>query len=186
MIQLIKAFPPILPNKPHTLILGTMPGEKSIEMNQYYAHPQNQFWRLMGDIYGANQSLPYEKRVQKLKDQGIAVWDVVRACTRSGSMDADIKNEVSNDFEEFYSNYPTVKLVVFDSLTAEKLYKKWVLPTLTRRLKYVRVPSPSPANARLGYAAKLALWSEALSLVPAVPDIPGVAPSEAARKGGGT
>ncbi len=162
MIELIEAFPPILPDKPHTLILGTMPGGKSLEKNQYHAHPQNQFWRFMGDIYGAGLLLPYEKRVQVLKDHGIAVWDVVRACTRKGSMDADIKNEIPNDFEQFYQNYPSIKLVVFDSLTAENIYMKRVVPTLSKTLKYARVPSPSPAHARLPYAAKLALWLEIL------------------------
>lgn len=160
--ELIEAFPPILPAKPHTLILGTMPGGKSLQANQYYAHPQNQFWKIMGDIYGAAPSLPYEQRVQILKDKGIAVWDVVRTCTRQGSMDADIKNEIPNDFETFYRNHPSIESVVFDSLTAEKIYIKRVLSTLTRELKYARVPSPSPANARLPYAAKLALWTEAL------------------------
>ncbi len=162
MTELIEAFPPILPSKPHTLILGTMPGVRSLEANQYYAHPQNQFWKLMGDIYGAGPALPYCARVQILKERGIAVWDVVRACTRNGSMDADIRNEIPNDFAEFYRQHPTIELVVFDSLTAEGIYKRRVLPTLTKQLRYVRVPSPSPANARLPYSAKLTLWSQAL------------------------
>lgn len=162
MTELLEAFPPILPHKPHTLILGTMPGIKSLQANQYYAHPQNQFWKFMGDIYGAGPSLPYQKRVQVLKKQGVAVWDVVRACTRKGSMDSEIQNEIPNNFEEFYNKHPTIKLVVFDSLTAEKIYNRRVLPTLTRKLKYIRVPSPSPAHARISYATKLAIWSAAL------------------------
>ncbi len=162
MADLIVAFPPILPDNPHTLILGTMPGRKSLETNQYYAHPQNQFWKFMGDIYGAGLFLPYEDRIRILKEQNIAVWDVIRSCVRQGSMDTDIKNEVVNDFEEFYRQHSSINLVVFDSLTAEKIYKKQVLPTLTKSLKYVRVPSPSPAHASLPYAAKLALWLNAL------------------------
>ena len=143
-----------------------MPGEKSLEMNEYYAHPQNQFWRLMGDIYGALPIFPYSKRVEILKEQHIAVWDVLASCTRIGSMDADIKNAVVNDFENFYRHHPTIKLVVFDSLTAEKYYLKYALPVLTsthaKSLIYKRVPSPSPAYARLSYAQKLLIWTDAL------------------------
>lgn len=160
------AFPPILPVHPTRLILGTMPGGKSLEMNQYYAHPQNQFWRLMGDIYGALPSFPYAKRVEILKEQNVAVWDVLASCRRVGSMDADIKDAVVNDFENFYTQYPTIQLVVFDSLTAEKYYLKHALPILAsehaKSLIYKRVPSPSPAHARLSYAQKLLMWTEAL------------------------
>jgi TDG/mug DNA glycosylase family protein len=162
IIMQIVAFPPILPEKPHTLILGTMPGLKSLKFQQYYAHPQNQFWKFMGDIYGANPSLPYEERLRILKEHGIAVWDVVQACQRQGSMDADIKNEVVNDFEAFFQRHPTIRRVVFDSLTAEKIYNKRVLPMLTKNLQYARVPSPSPAHARMSYTAKLARWREVL------------------------
>jgi len=160
--EVIAAFPPILPEKPHILILGTMPGGKSLQANQYYAHPQNQFWKFMGEIYGASPSLPYEERVKILKQKGIAVWDVIGTCVRQGSMDADIKNEEVNDFEAFYREYPSIKLVVFDSLTAETIYNRRVLQTLTKQLKYARVPSPSPAYAKMNYQAKLLLWSQAL------------------------
>lgn len=162
MTERLIAFPPILPVKPHTLILGTMPGEKSLEANEYYAHPQNQFWKFMGDIYGAEQSLPYTQRIEILKKQNIAVWDVLQTCIRKGSMDSDIKNPIVNDFANFYNKNPTIALVVFNSLVAEKLYKRLVLHTLTQQIEYRRVPSPSPANARLNYADKLALWKETL------------------------
>ncbi|MDP9128179.1 MAG: DNA-deoxyinosine glycosylase [Pseudomonadota bacterium] len=162
MNEVITAFPPIVAPEPHTLILGTMPGAKSLEANQYYAHPQNQFWKFMGHIYGAHQALPYEQRLTILMQQGLAVWDVLQACVRPGSMDANIENEVVNDFAAFYRAYPTITLVVFDSLTAERLYKKSVLPGLRNSLRYARVPSPSPAHARLSYDAKLAIWTAVL------------------------
>lgn len=162
--QVITAFPPILPRRPHTLILGSMPGGKSLELNQYYAHPQNQFWRFMGDIFGALPTIPYHDRIEVLKSKGVAVWDVLKACSREGSMDADIKNPVVNDFDLFYKQNPTIILVVFDSLTAENFYKRLVLPTLTKELVYKRVPSPSPAHARMNYEAKRILWAEALTL----------------------
>ena len=161
--DVITAFPPILPKRVHTLILGSMPSGKSLELKQYYAHPQNQFWRFMGDIFGALPSLPYEDRIKILKQQGIAVWDVLKACSRYGSMDSNIKNPVVNDFERFYQENSSIKLVVFDSITAENFYKRLVLSTLSKELNYRRVPSPSPAHARINYETKLILWAEAFS-----------------------
>lgn len=158
----ITAFPPILPENAHTLILGSMPGGKSLELGRYYAHPQNQFWRFMGDIFGAAPSLPYEERVKILKSKNVAVWDVLQSCIRQGSMDADIKNPIVNDFEAFYEKNPSIKLVVFDSLAAENLYKRLVLPSLSHKVIYKRVPSPSPAHVRMKYEEKCALWFEAL------------------------
>jgi double-stranded uracil-DNA glycosylase len=161
-MPLLTAFPPILPAHPHTLILGTMPGIRSLQEGQYYAHPHNQFWQLMGDVYGAGPWLSYERRVDILKREGVAVWDVLQACEREGSLDSAIKNPVINDFEGFYRDHPSIERVVFDSLTAEKLYKRLALPVVTKALDYRRVPSPSPAHARVSYEAKLALWREAL------------------------
>ena len=158
------AFPPILPKEPHTLILGTMPGAKSLQLNQYYGHPQNQFWKFMGEIYGAHKTLPYEDRIQILKENGIAVWDVLSSCTRIGSMDADIQNATVNDFETFYKEHPTVQRVIFDSLVAEKLYLKHALPTLTRNLTYKRVPSPSPCLCKDGISGKTDFMDESFKI----------------------
>ncbi|MGE4312910.1 MAG: DNA-deoxyinosine glycosylase [Pseudobdellovibrionaceae bacterium] len=159
-----RAFPPIIPTVPRILILGTMPGVKSLEKNQYYGHPQNQFWKFMGDIFGAGKDLPYEERVRILKNKGVAVWDVLLSCQRKGSMDADIRNPIVNDFSAFFKSYSSIERVVFDSLTAEKIYTRHVLPDLKKELIYKRVPSPSPAYARMRYEEKLELWRSALVL----------------------
>lgn len=156
------AFPPLIGKAPHTLILGTMPGAKSLEHGQYYAHPQNQFWRLMGDIYGALPSLPYEQRIAILTQQNVAVWDVLRSCTREGSMDADIRDAEPNDFAAFFKKYPTIRRVIFDSAKAEEIFLKRCTANLPGTLHYHRVPSPSPAHARLRYEQKLALWKDVL------------------------
>lgn len=161
--NIITGFPPLLPERAHTLILGSIPGGKSLKLDQYYAHPQNQFWRFMGDIFGASPSLSYEKRVEILKQKNVAVWDVLKACSRSSSMDVDIRSPVVNEFENFYRENPSIKLVIFDSLTAENFYKRLVLPTLSQGLIYRRVPSPSPAHARMNYEAKRILWVEAFA-----------------------
>lgn len=158
---IICAFPPIIGPKPHTLILGTMPGVKSLLHQQYYAHPQNQFWKFMGDIYGAGINLPYPERLQILTSQGIAVWDVLQSCVREGSMDSDIKHALPNDFKLFFDTYPEIRKVVFDSAKAEEIFKK--TQSDFAGIEFHRVPSPSPAHARLSYAEKLTRWKLALS-----------------------
>lgn len=161
------AFPPIIGQKPGILILGTMPGVRSLQEQQYYAHPQNQFWRIMGDIYGAGPDLPYEERLEILKNKGVAVWDVLQSCIREGSMDSDIRHATPNDFKAFFREYPAIRLVVFDSAKAEEIFQKTQgdFPLI----RFCRVPSPSPAHARLRYAEKLTLWREALTLSKASP-----------------
>ena len=156
------AFPPIIGQSPHLLILGTMPGARSLQEGQYYAHAQNQFWRFMGDIYGALPSLPYRERTKILIEHGIAVWDVLQSCIREGSLDSSIQHAEANDFPAFFKTYPTIKHVVFDSLTAEKIFfrQKFELPS---NIAFHRVPSPSPAYASLRYEEKLKIWQQVLT-----------------------
>jgi hypoxanthine-DNA glycosylase len=86
------------------LILGSMPGAASLRAAQYYAHPRNQFWPIMGELVGADPALPYEQRLDRLTSAGIALWDVFARCEREGSLDAHIRDDtaVANDFAEFF------------------------------------------------------------------------------------
>lgn len=139
-----------------------MPGKASLLAQQYYAHPRNAFWRLMGDLVGAGPTLPYADRLQKLATAGIALWDVIAACERPGSLDADIVRESvqSNDFADFFAVHRSIRQVFFNGAAAEANFRRhvlaglpgWVLPTR-------RLPSTSPAHAALSYEAKLAAWS---------------------------
>ena len=99
--MIIQGFDPISDPDARILILGSMPGIASLEANQYYGHPRNAFWRIMGDVFGAGLELPYAERTAILKDQGVAVWDVLKLCHREGSLDSNIKDEVPNDFATF-------------------------------------------------------------------------------------
>lgn len=163
-MAMLKAFPPIIGEDPHTLILGTMPGIKSLEAGEYYAHPQNRFWQLMGDIIGFDTTTPYHERVRYIKNEGIAIWDVLQECTREGSLDSAIKNARPNDFEQFLSDHPTINKIIFDSGTAEKFFKKYYKHLiLNPRWKFDRVPSPSPAHASRTYEEKLSLWKQAFT-----------------------
>lgn len=157
-----KAFLPIADADSTILILGTMPGEKSLELQEYYGNRGNQFWKLLYTIFGKELSLNYEDRKRLLKENNIALWDVLAFCEREGSLDSNIKNEVPNDFEEFYNAHPQIQQVYFSSKNAEKYYDKHV--GKNQDLMYHTLPSPSGANATLSFSQKLEIWKNILIL----------------------
>jgi hypoxanthine-DNA glycosylase len=145
------------------LILGSMPGSASLKAQQYYAHPRNLFWRILGDLIGAGLDVPYEARLAILRQRGIALWDVLNSCFREGSLDSDIEEAsiVVNDFRTFYRAHSKIEHVFFNGAKAEMVYRKHVLPLLgkaSERLAYWRLPSTSPAHAALSYEQKLTAW----------------------------
>jgi hypoxanthine-DNA glycosylase len=151
------AFPPLADTQSNILILGTMPGERSLQLQQYYGNRQNQFWKLLFAIMQKPPSVNYSERIELLKEKHIALWDVLAQCEREGSLDSKIKNPVPNDFESFYSRYPNIKAVFFSSKNAEHLYSKLV--GKKAGMKYYVLPSPSGANASQTFAQKLEHWS---------------------------
>lgn len=144
------------------LILGSMPGQASLVAGEYYAHRQNAFWRIMGALVGAQPELPYEQRLERLQAAGIALWDVIAACEREGSLDADIvgKSIRPNDFAAFLAKHPAIRRICFNGGTAEASFRRHVLPGLdAARYELIRLPSTSPAHAALSFGQKLAAWS---------------------------
>ena len=157
----IHSFPPIAAPDATLLILGSMPGKASLLANQYYAHPRNAFWPIMGELFGAGPAMPYARRVRVLEHAGVAVWDVLASCTRGSSLDSDIDEEsiVANDFASFFLAHPRIERVFFNGAKAEASFRRHVRPRLaaaTLRLK--RLPSTSPANASWSPARKLRSW----------------------------
>lgn len=162
----IQSFPPVENPSAHILILGSMPGKESLRAGQYYAHPRNAFWPIMGELVGAIPAMPYETRIVKLKSVGIALWDVLASCTRHSSMDADIEADsiIANDFASLFGTHPRITRVFFNGSMAEQSFHKHVLPSLaSRELHYQRLPSTSPAYASITYAQKLEAWSVILN-----------------------
>ncbi len=161
----IRSFPPVANADATLLILGSMPGKESLKQNQYYAHPQNAFWKIMGELVGAHQLLPYEERLHKLTTAHIALWDVLKTCERKGSLDTDIQNETPNDFTTFFRNHPRITHAFFNGAKAEQSFNKFVLDKqLLPPLICQRLPSTSPAHAGMRYAEKLQTWREATNL----------------------
>lgn len=145
------------------LILGTMPGKVSLREQQYYAHPQNLFWKITAEILGFDATSAYPLRVSSLKDRGIALWDVLQSCTRESSLDAHIVAHtiVPNDFDHFFTAYPDIRRVCFNGAKAAALYARHVKPFLQNApiVEYVQLPSTSPANAAIPRAEKFRAWS---------------------------
>lgn len=145
------------------LILGSMPGEISLKANQYYAYPRNAFWPIMGELFGVRVDALYEQRLSALIENHIALWDVLETCYRPGSLDTSIDEAsiVVNDFVSFYHRHPRIRAVFFNGIKAEQAYRKFVIPVLPERMRthfVLRLPSTSPANARLTLQAKLEQW----------------------------
>lgn len=161
MSLLCHGFEPIIPQNPKVIILGTMPSVVSIKEAFYYAHPKNAFWPIMQHLLRQSFTTETEK-IAALQQAGIFLWDVLQACERQGSLDSAIKQPKANDFEAVFIRYPTLKTVVFNGQTAEKLFKQQVLKSqvLPDDLTYLTLPSTSPANARLSLSDKVLLWQD--------------------------
>ncbi len=128
----VKSFAPIENADARILILGSMPGEASLRAGQYYAHPRNLFWHIMGELLDTDPATSYDRRTQALKSARIALWDVLRSCRRKGSLDSSIDGEslVPNDFGAFFRRHPGITHVFFNGSKAEECYRRQVRPNL--------------------------------------------------------
>jgi TDG/mug DNA glycosylase family protein len=138
-----------------------MPGEASLRAGKYYAHPRNHFWRIMEALLSLPPGIDYAERVQALKAARIALWDVLQSCERDGSLDSNIDKatQVINDFASFFACHSAITHVFFNGSKAEQVYLRKVLPGLSeQQIKYMGLPSTSPANAVQSFERKLAAW----------------------------
>jgi len=157
----IRSFPPIAERSAETLILGSMPGEASLAAGQYYAHPRNAFWRILGTLLRFDPALGYAARVRALKAARIAVWDVLQACERKGSLDSSIDRATleANDFAGFFRRHPRIRRVFFNGSTAEACFERYVMKhVVLGHVSFTRLPSTSPAHAARSFEDKLEAW----------------------------
>ncbi len=157
-------FAPLALPTAQLLILGSYPGITSLEKQEYYAHPRNVFWDIIAEIVGFKRTLEYRDRTLILQQAGIALWDVLLSCKRSGSLDAKIESSsiTINDFNSFFKNHPMIRAIVFNGTRAEQEFKKRVVPISADLLvskELLSMPSTSPAMASLSYRKKLERWS---------------------------
>lgn len=149
-----KSFPPVVGPKPRVLILGSLPGEASLRLGQYYGHPRNQFWELLGAALGEDlRSLSYARRLTRLKARGVALWDVIAEAERRGSLDANIRRERRNGIAELLAK-TGVRVVFFNGAKAAAAMRE-----RPEGVVFARLPSSSPANASIVWEKKRAAWA---------------------------
>lgn len=160
-------FPPIARNDSKVLILGSMPGEKSLTMNQYYAHKQNSFWKIIFSIYNETFAEEYKTKIHILKKNHLALWDVLKSCQRSGSLDSNIIADSTsvNDFYDFLSSHKKIIKICFNGQKAYQIFKRDVLKNsegFFEQYEIIVLPSTSPAHASIHWTKKLTIWREHL------------------------
>ena len=165
-MTLKRCFPPVVDAETRVLILGSLPGEASLAQGQYYAHKQNQFWRLVGDTIGVDlRSLDYDARLQALLAHRIGLWDVVAEARREGSLDSSIRDHAGNDLIGLVESLPNLVAIAFNGGTAARIGAN-ALAHHADRHQLVMLPSSSPAYT-LAYAQKLHAWQALQTWLPA-------------------
>ncbi len=150
------SFEPITNKNIEILILGTLPGDKSLELQEYYGHSRNRFWKIISSITNKEMPKTYFDKIELLSKSKIAVWDVAHKANRKGSLDSAIVQEKPNDLDGFIENHPKLKIIGFNGKKAELLYDKYF--ERKENLNYISLPSSSPANARYKSGEIIEIW----------------------------
>ncbi len=157
---MLTGFPLIMRPDARLLFMGSFPGEASLAAQQYYAHPRNQFWRLLsGVLHDDLATLDYEYRLIKLAQHRIGLWDVIIACEREGSLDSSIRRPQLADVSVLLNHYPELKTIAFNGKTSGRFAPQFA----AAGFRTVVLPSSSPANAQLSFEQKLVKWRALLS-----------------------
>ena len=152
-----RCFDPVVDDQTRILVLGSLPGDRSLARQEYYGNRQNRFWMLMAEVIGLDLlPLDYMSRLQALLANGIGLWDVVAEADREGSLDHRIRDHVGNDLVGLIASLPKLATIAFNGGTASRLGMK-VLGQHAQRYRIVQLPSSSPAHT-LAYAEKLTVW----------------------------
>ena len=151
------SFDAVTDDRTTIVILGSLPGERSLAMRQYYAQPTNQFWRLMGEVTGAPlPSLAYEQRLATLLGAHVGLWDVVQSATRQGSADGSIRDHRANDLHDLIAAAPHIRALAFNGQAAAKIGRKQLAGQ--GHIALIDLPSSSAAYCTLSFDQKLAQW----------------------------
>jgi hypoxanthine-DNA glycosylase len=153
--SLLAGFAPVIDARTRILILGSFPGRASLDAAQYYAHPRNQFWRLISDLIGADLvSLPYAQKLARLRAHQLGLWDVIAACARQGSLDSAIRQAQQNDFTHLKKRCPALHRIAFNGKASGRHAPLFAAAGFDT----VILPSSSPAYAAMTFDDKLKHW----------------------------
>ncbi|MEC1177935.1 DNA-deoxyinosine glycosylase [Metasolibacillus meyeri] len=155
------SLPPIIDENTQVLILGSMPSVQSLEKQQYYGNTRNHFWPIIAAITEESIQENYRQRIEVLKKKGIGLWDSIQSCERQGSLDANIRNEVANDFSWLFQQYPQVKAVLFNGAKSFEVFKKHIGLDILDGRYYEKMPSTSPIPGKniKTFEQKIQAWS---------------------------
>jgi len=163
---MVHSFEPIVGRNPRIVILGSMPGVVSLQAVQYYANPRNAFWAIIADLFGLDTDCNYDSLVRQTTQLPLILWDTLKTCHRSGSLDSSIlKQQIeANDIAGLLKQHKGLRLIAFNGIASEKyfyLLEKHRLPA-NHELEFIRLPSTSPANAAMNFEQKLTVWRKLL------------------------
>ena len=176
-MQEFASFTPIVPERAKILVLGSIPGVRSIEQGQYYAHPQNAFWPMLARIYpeficassieqwqrGCHHQLPFARKAELLEAASIALWDVLASAWRENSSDQSIQSEICNPIAQLLQDYPSIQKILLNGKKSGKLFSQKILPKISlQNYQIYNLPSSSPAYASLSFDTKTVAWQQAL------------------------
>ena len=163
----VQSFEPVIGSNPRVIILGSMPGIASLEAVQYYAHPRNAFWPIMGALFEFDHEVDYDARIGEIRKLPIILWDSLQSCHRPGSLDSsiDVASARANDFPGLLQRFPEIRAIFFNGATSEKYFRRLALPKLPAgsEIELLRLPSTSPAHAGMSFEQKLAAWRRILT-----------------------
>ncbi len=155
---------PVVDAYSQVLILGTMPGDESLRLGQYYANPRNQFWEIVSAVYEETIEADYSAKLEFLHRNRLAIWDVLHHAVREGSSDQKILSGIPNEFALIFRTFPSIRIVAFNGAKAEKYFYRLVIPhqfpDLGKTIKLISLPSTSPANAACTLGQKLERWKK--------------------------
>lgn len=154
----LTGLPPVVSPRTRLLVLGSFPSVASLQAGQYYAHPRNQFWPLLADLFGQPLTdWSYTRRLAFVRERGLGIWDVYARCRRPGSLDADIRDAVPNDLPALVAGLPLLRVIAHNGGESARAMR------VTRDLgpAVLRLPSSSPANASWSFERKLSAWRQA-------------------------
>lgn len=155
-----ESFGPLADGDTEILILGSMPGERSLAAGEYYGHPQNRFWKVVAALVGEEAPIEYDDKKAMLLRSGIGLWDVARRARRRGSLDSDIRDVEPNDIAGFIAAHRRLRLIAFNGKTPEALHDRFF--RRVAGIEYVSLPSTSPANAAFSLERLLEKWRKIL------------------------
>ena len=156
--MICESFPPVCASDAKVLIVGSMPGVKSLEAQEYYAHPRNAFWPILFTVFGHEKTDDYAQKKRLIVENSLALWDVAHTCEREGSLDSDMRKIAFNDFGALFEACPQIRAVLCNGGTAHSLFIK---SGYAQGKAVLRLPSTSPAYT-LSYEKKLHMWREAI------------------------